>query len=131
MEFAWSCSACCRALGPHGANKFNGSFNPEEYDHRYRNHPKYNYSLAQLTSSLHSVKPPHQSHLSHPYMYNRSMDKYDERPCQTCGSSSQSIKYQIPPHSVKTGAKFCPDCGAVMSNSPRKSKNDIPKITER
>ena len=52
MQFVWS----CRALGPHGANNFNGGFNPEEYDHRYRNHPKYNYSFAHITSPLPSEK---------------------------------------------------------------------------
>jgi ribosomal protein S27AE len=57
-------------------------------------------------------------------MYNTSMDRYDERFCGKCGSSSESLKYQIPPHSVRTNAKFCPDCGAIMPNAPRKSMNE-------
>ena len=48
------------------------------------------------------------------------MDRYDEQICRKCGSSSESIKYQIPPHSVKTDTKLCPDCGALMSNSSKK-----------
>ena len=63
-------------------------------------------------------------------MYNTSMDRYDERFCRKCVSSSESIKYQIPPHSVRTDAKFCPDCGAIMSNVPRKSMNDMPHVSE-
>jgi len=54
------------------------------------------------------------------------MDRYDERFCRKCGSSSESLKYQIPPHSAKTGTKFCPDCGAIKPNAPRKSTKDIP-----
>ena len=43
-----------------------------------------------------------------------SLDR-DEQFCRTCGSSSESPKYEIPPHSVKTDTKFCPDCGGIMS----------------
>ncbi len=50
-------------------------------------------------------------------VYNTSMDRYDEQLCKTCGSSSESLRYQTPPHSVKTSAKFCPDCGAIMPNA--------------
>ena len=63
-------------------------------------------------------------------VYNTSMDRYDEQLCRTCGSSSESLSYQIPPHSVRTSAKFCPDCGAIMPNAPRKSTNDIPHVSE-
>ena len=48
------------------------------------------------------------------------MDR-DEQFCRTCGSPSDSLKYQIPPHSVKTDTKFCPDCGGIMT----KDKPDI------
>jgi len=58
------------------------------------------------------------------------MDRYDERFCRKCGSSSESQKYQIPPHAVRTDAKFCHDCGAIMSNAPRKSTNDMPDVSE-
>ncbi len=51
-------------------------------------------------------------------VYNTSMDRYDEQLCRTCGSSSESLRYKIPPHSVKTSAKFCPDCGVIMPNAP-------------
>jgi ribosomal protein S27AE len=46
------------------------------------------------------------------------MDR-DERFCKTCGSSSESLKYQIPPHSVKTDTKFCPDCDTIMSEADK------------
>ena len=55
------------------------------------------------------------------------MDR-DERFCRTCGSSSESLKYEIPPHSVKTDTKFCPDCGAIMSGADKPDIMD--KLTE-
>ena len=62
-------------------------------------------------------------------MYNSAMDKYDEQLCRKCGSSSESVRYQIPPHSVRTSAKVCPDCGAIISKPKKKSKNDTPPVT--
>ena len=59
------------------------------------------------------------------------MDRYEERFCGTCGSSSESLKYQIPPHSVKTSTKFCPDCGAIISNDPRKYTKAMPHADYR
>ena len=57
-------------------------------------------------------------------MYNTNMDKYDEQFCRSCGSSSESLKYQIPPHSVRTDVIFCPECGAIMSKPTRKSNKE-------
>ena len=45
-----------KSLRSHGANNLNGGFDPEEYDHRYRDHPKNSYSFAHITSLLHSEK---------------------------------------------------------------------------
>jgi hypothetical protein len=58
------------------------------------------------------------------------MNKDNVQFCLQCGASAESLKYQMPPHSAQSDAKFCKECGAIIGKADRKTTSYMEGTTK-